>query len=212
MLVLLTFLVMGIVAYAFWREGVLTAITMFVNVIIAGLVAFNFFEPLAAEMEPMVKGSFLEGFEDSLLLVAFFCLTLAALRWATNNLANEELDLDPKLQQGAAGVFGLLTGYLLAGFLICVIQTLPGHDHILGFRTEVNLNAPDQKMRRIIPPDRVWLAMMHFASRIGLSRGEDAEFDRDGTFEIRYQRHRRLGDNGEALPFQGEPYETPRAP
>ena len=209
-LALLTFVVMGIVGYAYCREGVLTAITMLVNVLIAGLVAFNFFEPMATEMEPMLKGTFLEGYEDSLCLVVFFCLSLALLRWATNNLASEELDLEPKLQQGLAGLIGVLTGYLAAGFLACVVQTIPGHEHILGFKPEVNLNATDQKMRRMIPPDRAWLAIMNYASRVGLSRGEEGEFDRDGTFEIRYQRHKRFADDRDAMPYQGEPYQTPK--
>jgi hypothetical protein len=209
LLALLTVLVMGIVTYAFWREGLLTALTMFVNVLVAGLVAFNFFEPLAKELEPLLKGSFLEAYEDSLSLTLVFCLTLALLRWATNNLAPEDLDLAPGVQQGGAGLFGLLTGYLLAGFLICVVQTMPWHEHFLGFKPEVNVNSPENKMRRMVPPDRVWLAMMNFASRVGLSRGEDGEFDRDGTFEIRYQRHRRFADDRDAMPYQGEPYKAP---
>jgi Colicin V production protein len=212
MLVFVTLLITAIVGYAFCREGVLTAITMLVNVLIAGLIAFNFFEPLAAELEPMLKGSFLEGYEDSLCLVLFFSVTLALLRWATNNLANEELDLDSKAQQALAGLFGLITGYLLAGFLTCVIQTVPAHENVLGFKPEVNLTAGDQKMRRLIPPDRVWLGVMNFASRVGLSRGEAGEFDRDGTFEIRYFRHKRFSDGRDAMPYQGEPYQTPKGP
>ncbi len=43
LLVVLTLLIMGGISYAFWREGLLTAVTMTVNVVLAGLIAFAFF-------------------------------------------------------------------------------------------------------------------------------------------------------------------------
>ena len=43
----LTVIIMAIVAYAFWREGPLTAFASCVNVLLAGLLAFNFWEPIA---------------------------------------------------------------------------------------------------------------------------------------------------------------------
>src|SRR5437588_406690 len=157
MLVFLTLVIMVGVAYAFLREGVLTAATMACNVFLAGLVAFAFWEPIAAELDPVLKGTFLRGYEDSFTLVLLFCATLAALRWVCNNLANSQPNYPPLLQQVGAAVFGLVTGYLVAGFLVCVLQTLPWHERFMGFKPEVE----DAKLRRVLPPDRVWLAMMH---------------------------------------------------
>src|SRR4051794_33600809 len=132
MLAFLTVVVMLIVAYSYMQEGVLTAFMMLCNVFVAGLVAFDLWEPCAVELAPMLAGSFLASYEDCFCLVLLFSLTLGLLRWTTNNLANIQPDYPPVLQQGGAVLFGLLTGYLVVGFLICVLQTLPWHENFMG--------------------------------------------------------------------------------
>lgn len=188
----LTVLIMLGVAYAFWRQGVLPAFAMAVNVLLAGLVAFNFFELIAAELDPMLADSFLHGYEDSLCLVVLFCITLVFLRWATNALIHAALDYHAVLQQGGAVVFGLMAGYLVAGFLLCVLQTLPFEEHFMHFSTHLDPHAAGAKARRILPPDRVWLALMHRASETSLSW--DDTFDPDGSYELRYSRERRSAE------------------
>jgi uncharacterized membrane protein required for colicin V production len=187
----LTVILMLVAAYAFWRQGVLPAFAMVVNVLLAGLIAFNFFEPIAAELDPMLAGSFLHGYEDSLCLIVLFCLTLAFLRWAANALIHTTIEYHPALQQGGAVLFGLLTGYLVAGFLICVAQTLPFDEHFLKFDARLEANAPGAKVRRVMPPDRIWLSLMHRASKASLSWDDDSAFDPDGSYELRYSRERR---------------------
>jgi uncharacterized membrane protein required for colicin V production len=194
----LTVLMMLGVAYAFWRQGVLPAFAMACNVVLAGLVAFNFFEPISTELDPMLADSFLHGYEDSLCLIVLFSITLGFLRWLTNELIHSTIEYQPVLQQAGAVVFGMMTGYLVAGFLLCVAQTMPFEEHFLKFDARVDPEAPAAKMRRILPPDRVWLAMMHRASeKTRLAWEEDSAFDPDGSFELRYSRERRVPE-GEA--------------
>src|SRR5262245_59653003 len=91
---------MLIVAYSFWREGILTAFCMLVNVFVAGLLAFNFFEPLAGFLgSSSFFPGFLEGCEDFLALMLIFCAILAGLRWATNQVAHSLVEYHPLLQQ-----------------------------------------------------------------------------------------------------------------
>lgn len=177
-------------AYAFWREGVLPAFAMCVNILLAGLIAFNFFEPIAVELEPLLTDSFLHGYEDSFGLVALFSLALLFLRWASNALIHTELPYHPIVQQAGAALFGMLAGYLVAGFLLCVAQTLPLDEHFLKFDAAVNPHSHNEKIRRLMPPDRVWLALMHRASKASFDWDETA-FDPDGSFELRYARERR---------------------
>ena len=186
----LTVFIMLAVTYAFWQEGVLTAFTMLCNVILAGVVAFNLWEPLADLLDPLLAGSFLHGYEDSVCLVLLFSLTLGLLRLATNNLANRLVEYHPVLQQGGSVLCGLLTGYLASGFLLCVLQTLPWNRHFMGFESKVDPEAAGAKIRRVMPPDRVWLAMMHRAGLAPLSQASPT-FDADGSFEERYWRYRR---------------------
>ena len=54
-------LIMAVIAYAFWREGPLTAFAMCANVLVAGLLAFNFWEPVAEALDSGFSGSFLDG-------------------------------------------------------------------------------------------------------------------------------------------------------
>lgn len=192
----LTVIIMLGTAYAFFREGVLAAFAMTVNILVAGLIAFNFFEPLAEQLTSMLEGSLLQGYEDSFSLVLIFCLTLAFLRWASNALLHTTIEYHPAIQQGGAALFGLLAGYLVAGFLVCVAQTLPASEHFLQFEAKVD-SSGDKPKHRILPSDRVWLALMHRASIESLAWDESSVFDPDGSFELRY-RSRRHDDSQES--------------
>src|SRR5262249_8556325 len=129
------------------------------------------------------------------------------------NLCNAQIQFPATYQQIGGGLIGLFIGYLVSGFLICAMETIPWHENFLDFepRSALEMNS----FRRIFPPDRVWLALMRHAGACGLSRApehEDREslydryitFDREGTFELRYLRFRRFTENRPPLPYQGE--------
>jgi hypothetical protein len=206
---LLTIVIMLAVGYAYLREGLFTAFVMFCNVFLAGLVAINFWEPLANLLDPA-----LGGYEDILCLMALFCLTLGLLRVATNSLSSTQVDFPQALQRGGGVVFGLATGYLVSGFLVCALQTLPWHEEFMGFSGQYDSN--ENVLRSYLPADRVWLATMCRAGAYALSNTEDPRaagpsyferyrtFDKYGTFSLRYTRYRRYGDAREPLPYQGE--------
>jgi hypothetical protein len=205
------------VGYAYFREGLFTAATMCINVIFAGLIAFNFWEPLANLLDSSFQGTILAGYEDAFVLVGLFCVSLGLLRLVTHTLANAVVDFDAVAQQGGGVLFGLLTGYLVSGFMACVLQTLPWHENFMAF--EWDAAKRESPFQRIFPPDRVWLAMMRRAGAYPLSNRDDLDavksmdssyydnyitFDKYGTFEIRYARFRRYGDKREKLPDNGE--------
>ncbi len=212
MLAVLTLVIMAVVAYAYWKEGLLTAVTMCVNVFVAGLVAFNFFEPLADLLDSVLADTFLHGYEDGFCLVLLFGLALGGLRWATNSLANSDLDYHPLLARAGTVLFSLVTGYLVAGFLVCVLETLPWHQNFLYFELTSDTEGGAATIRRVLPPDHVWLGLMFRAGAVPLANNLDEEvdesesdafdryvtFDKYGTFELRYARYRRYNDNPES--------------
>jgi hypothetical protein len=105
------------------------------------------------------------------------------------------------MYRGGAVFFGLLTGYFLAGILVCALQTLPIQQNFLGFeRYKPGEASPG---RKFIPPDMVWLSMMNRLSGKSLSSGDEA-FDATGSFELRYERHRRVNEKGESTAHSGE--------
>lgn len=195
-----TLILMFVVSYAFMVEGIFGAFTMFVNVLIAGLLAFNFWEPLAGSLEGTFFGTFLQGYEDALCLTGIFWLSLVFLRVATNQFAPAEIEVHPAVQRGGGALFGALTGYVVSGFLLCVFQTLPWQVHFLGFDAEYKA---EEVTRAYIPADRVWLALMHRAGLFGFANGEEPTFDPQGSFELRYARYRRV-DSSHPLQYYGE--------
>jgi hypothetical protein len=167
------------------------------NVVIAGLIAFNFWEPLASLIEPAFGGY---GYEDFLCLLILFCLTLGLMRTMTSLLCPTEIEYPPLLLKPGGALFGLLAGYVTAGILVCMLQTLPWHRQFMYFDAKVESG---QALRRYLPPDRMWLALMHHVGAGPLSRGGPT-FDERGNFSLRYARHRRHTEAIDRMPYKGE--------
>jgi uncharacterized membrane protein required for colicin V production len=210
MLGFFTILMMLGVAYAYLREGLLTAFAMLINVLIAGTVAFNFFEPLASMMEPTLSNTFFAGYEDMVCLIAIFALTLGILRTIVNTISASMVQYPGPLQRPGGAIMGLAVGYFTAGFLVCALQTLPWHQNFMSFDWEVK--STPEPLRRVLPPDRVWLALMHRAGAYPFSSEEEPKgkesnslydkyktFDPEGLFELNYARYRRYNDQGVTL-------------
>jgi hypothetical protein len=223
----LTVVIMLAVGYAYLREGVFTACTMFVNTLIAGLVAFNFWEPIADMLDPNFADYFLHGYEDCIVLVALFAVTLGILRMITNAICRTEMEYPQWLRRGGGFLFGMATGYIVCGFLLCVLQTLPWHEEFMFFPSPSKMAAEPRKgLSRVLPPDLVWLAMMNRAGAYTFANNQDenplaeasdfkpyykeyATFDKYGTFELRYARYRRRnpdtrGGSADAVDYLGE--------
>ncbi len=210
MLIALTFLIMLIVGYSAFREGLFTSVIILVNVVLSGLLAFNFWEPLATLIDPMLQGGFLDGYQDFVLLLGLFCGALALLRVATNNMANYQIEFPAVAQQFGGAAVGLLSGYLVSGFLICLLETIPWHQNFVDYQPR------NPGERQFFPADRVWLSLMRHAGAFPFACGADRvaadspyeqhpTFDRGGTFEHRYWRYRRYSESGEyPKPYLGE--------
>jgi hypothetical protein len=145
-------------------------------------------------------------------LTFLFTVFLILLRMATNKLVPQAIQFPGYVQQAGGGIFGLLNGYLVAGFLVCILETLPWHEDFLDFSARTQGEA---RLRSYLPPDRVWLALLRHAGAVPLAWKEDKEeadlpfdryltFDGEGTFELRYLRYRRYGDKRAPLKYEGE--------
>ena len=137
-------------AYAQYRNGLFSSFAMLIMVLISGLVAFGFFEPIADALDPVFQNNSLSGCEDMVVLVLLFAVTLFLLRLATTYLNPEMIDEHGKLQHIGALVVGLITGYFLAGFLICALETLPLEANFLDFEPR---EANEPGYRAFYPPD-----------------------------------------------------------
>lgn len=212
MLLAFSLLVIAIGGWAFFREGIFNALVMLVNVLIAGALAYNFWEPLADFLEPTLADGFLAGMEDLLVQVILFVIALCIMRAITNNLVPTQIEYPAMANQFGGAAVGLLIGYLAAGFLVCAFQTLPFPHNFLGFQGRTSL---EPGLRRFLPPDRVWLALMRHAGAYTLSNQPDKDeaddiydryqtFDQEGSYQIRYLRYRRSTDGKPSLLYRGE--------
>ena len=200
------------VGCAQYRNGLFTSVGMLLMVFVSGFIAFGFWEPIADFLDPVFQNSALAGCEDLIALILLFSVTLFMLRLAANYLAPDMIDQHGVLQHFGAAAIGLVTGYFVAGFLICAMETLPLDERFMAFEPRV---PGEPAYRSVFPSDRVWLAMMRHAGAVPLSWKEDnpeasssleryTTFDRDGTFELRYMRYRRGFQGQGPLLYFGE--------
>jgi hypothetical protein len=192
----MTLLFMLFVLYAYLNEDLVTSFSMLCNMFLAGLVTFNFFEPLADLLDPMVHDSVLEGWEDAFCMMAIFIPTFGIFRMITNGLTPIRIEFPTWFQLTGTLFCGCLTTYLAVGLLVCMYQTLPWHENFMYFQAGNDPNSATASLRRYFPPERLWLALMHRAGAYGLSNSgtttADADtFDKYATFELRYARYRR---------------------
>jgi hypothetical protein len=166
----LAFLIMVGVGVLQWRAGLFSAALLFCNVLLACFFAFTLWEPLA---EILGMGEALDPYADLLALVILFVLGVGLLRMFTGILA-PQAPAFPRLADRIGGaVFGAVTGYLAAAFLICTFHTLPGDRDFLGYHPREDLGLGG--------PDMVLLGLMSWASV--------EEFDPD-AFVARYASRR----------------------
>ncbi len=213
MILLFSFIVIAVVAFFQYRNGLFTSVAMLIQVVLAGLIAFGFWEPVADELDAYFRDGRFAGYEDCIVLAALFSLALLGLRLITNRLNKAMIDFNTIAQQIGGPAVGAVTGYLLSGFLLCMMETLPLEDKFLGFEPR---KADEAGLRSYFPADRVWLSLMRHAGAYPLSWKEakgDADnaydrsetFDRHGTFELRYLRHRRHTEKEQRpMPYHGE--------
>jgi hypothetical protein len=179
---------------------------------------------LADLLDPLLTGTFLKGFEDFLSLIAIFCVCLGLMRAVANAMAPKQIQYPDGLQRLGGAVFGLATGYFVAGFLLCAMQTLPWHQNFMAFEPLYE-SGPEHTIRQVLPPDRVWLGLMYRAGAVpfatsdiddrytaGTTTEKHFTFDKFGTFELRYARFRRWDNAGAINPYQGEFAEQLRGP
>src|SRR4051812_1048399 len=77
-------LILGM-TYALMSEGAWGAALMFFNVLFAGLIAFNFYEPLATLLAGQVSA--MAAWADMLCLMLLFVISLVILRIITESIA-----------------------------------------------------------------------------------------------------------------------------
>jgi hypothetical protein len=141
--------------WALMSEGLWGAALMFFNVLFAGLLAFNFYEPLAALLDGTGIGW---GFSDTLCLMGIFIVALVILRLTTETIAPAMVRFPTPIYHIGRIFFGLLTSLLTVALLLVAFETAPVHKKIFGvidYKSEVPFG---------LGLDRQWLGFFQYTT------------------------------------------------
>ncbi|QDU78917.1 hypothetical protein Pla110_06210 [Polystyrenella longa] len=171
---ILSILLLVILAAVVWSvasEGPWGATIMFFSVLFSGLLALNFFEPVAATLDSVFPATWAVH-PDFFSLLGLFTLFIVLFRVATLYLLPSYVEVHPMVYEGARWVFAGFTGYMAMGFILLSLHTAPMPREFIGFKPENN------NFFGVTAPDRQWLGFMQYLSEKNFSRfGEPRIFD-----------------------------------
>src|SRR3954462_12723945 len=150
----LAFLIL-LMTYALSSEGLWGSALMFFNVLFGGLIAFNFYEPLARLIDSTGIGW---GFSDTLCLLGLLIISPFLLRLVPQSLAPAMVRFPPPVYHLGRLFFGLAGAVVTVAILLVAFETAPVHKKIFGV---IDFNTK--------PPfgmglDRKWLAFFQYTT------------------------------------------------
>ncbi len=221
-------IVVGVVTWMVASDGIWGAAQTFVCTLLAGLLAMNFFEPLANFLEGMLPRYYC----DIVALLGLFTALTFGLRMGAEHLAPSYIQVLPMLDTAGRYVFGAITGYLTMAIMLTALHTAPLPREFMGFKPERNNFFGGA-------PDRQWLGFVQYVSEHPLAKPIfkdrfdnkdiiinhvfDGKYEKVGdmnkpypvnvwpSFPIRYAARREQIDSGIAVGGASQPV-TPIAP
>lgn len=141
--------IVGLITFLVAQDGPWNAILTFFSVIFAGLLAMNFFEPLAGFLAK--QSSWLDTRADFLCLVGLFGLFVFLIRLGLEHLAPSNIELPDIAYKIGQWGFALAAGYVTMAILLTSLHTAPLPRKFLGFTPE------RPNFLGVASPDRQWL-------------------------------------------------------
>ena len=206
MLNLVLLLIFLMCVAALWFQGLWSNVVTLVNLLLAIMLAFNYFEPVAQQLDGLEPS--LTYLWDFVALWALFALSFGLLRAVTDMLSRTRVAFDFWVETVGRSITAVWIAWLFIGFICATMHTAPLGPHPLGFQ-------PKPKAGNFLglAPDRHWLGFMQSRSRGALSRGESDRaklspleqdknaqvriFDPESRFILKYYQRR--------VQFAGEP-------
>jgi len=199
MLFLVLFLAFAGVAAAIWLQGFWSAAVTFVNLLLAAMIATNFFEPVCDLTEGFGAASWTYLLDFVFLWFIFFA-TFGILRAITDGISQTQVKFDLPIEMVGRSVFALLSGWLFTCFLAFTLQMAPlSSEKPLGA-----WDSPTANTFLFTSPDRLWMRFMFDRSRGALARGHFSSqshpadqalnvetFDPKAEFALKYHERRK---------------------
>lgn len=190
-------IVLGIM-YALASEGLWGAALMFFNVLFSGLIAFNFYEPLAELLAKNVSA--MAGYADTLCLLGLFIISIVIFRVVTESIAPAMVRFPTPIYHLGRWLFGLLGGVVTVAILLLAFETSPVHKKVFG------VMGYDFKAPWGMAFDRHWLAFFQYTTGCVFANYNDENvndrdylnakvFDPQGKWLIDHQNARPYGND-----------------
>ena len=182
-IVSLAFLLIVILSQAFLaQEGAWSNLVRIANVIFAGLIAMNFFEPLADLLEGQMSSY--TNFYDFLMQWALFCASYGLLSQATKYLSKVQVRFLPALEKALAHLFALVAAWVFILFTSATLYTAP-------LEPDFDVMITGGRVDALEEPHIKWLAFTQNVSKKAYSQGEPTwVFDPEAEYLLRYQGRR----------------------
>jgi uncharacterized membrane protein required for colicin V production len=120
---IISFLLLGLV-YVLTSEGLWGSALMFFNVLFSGMIAFNFYEPVANLID---STGIPWGFSDTLSMLGLFCISLGMLRMTTETIAPAMVRFPMPVYHLGRFVFGLGGAVMTMAIVILAFHAAPIH-------------------------------------------------------------------------------------
>ena len=122
----------GLIGYWWATQGIFSGILHLLCVIVAGAIAFAFWEPLTVGL--FLKNSKFDNFAWAVSMIGLFVISLAILRLATNKIVPANVDLPHWANLTFGFPIGLCSGVLSMGILLIGTGFVQGHLGILDYK------------------------------------------------------------------------------
>lgn len=119
-----------------FSAGLWKNVLRLINVVMAILLAVNFFEPLAGALENYLGVAY-TYFCDFVALWGLFVVSLAVLRMGTEFVGPVKVAFGPKVDRAGSVLCAGLIGWVLVCFTLLSMHTAPLPRCFLGFQPEV---------------------------------------------------------------------------
>lgn len=185
-----------LMTYVVSSEGLWGAALMFFNVVFAGIIAMNFYEPLAGLVD---KAGINWGMTDVLCFLVLFCVALLIMRLTTESIAPGMVRFPTPIYHAGRFMFAAATSVVTFGILIVAFEMAPIHKKAFG--------TVDYKAA---PPfglgfDHGWLGFFQYTTGLFSSESDTPDplgeygkaniFDPKGRWLLDHQEARPYGDD-----------------
>ena len=154
--------IIAVVAWCVAGEGAWGAGLNLLCILLSGLIAMNFFEPVAAMFGTAGAWSY-RG--DIIALVGLFAVLVFGLRELVERISPRYIQVNGLVHNLGRWACGLAAGYITAAFLLTALHTAPFPRNFVGF-------TPERNNLFGVAPDRQWLGFTQYVSEKVLSNNK----------------------------------------